>query len=80
MRKAWTESIDDFERVRVKTVLCDLKPSSKHSGGPAQSRRHSTGHEKTLLAAGLLHSDDDFWPDHCRGFGDVPDAPHLIRM
>ena len=52
----WT--IDDFERVRVKTpVLCDLKPSGKYlavdlhrAGGVPQVM-------KTLLAAGLLHGD-----------------------
>ncbi len=51
-------TIDDFERVRVKTpVLCDLKPSGKYlavdlhlAGGIPQVM-------KTLLAAGLLHGD-----------------------
>jgi dihydroxy-acid dehydratase len=52
----WT--IDDFERVRVKTpVLCDLKPSGKYlavdlhlAGGIPQVM-------KMLLDAGLLHGD-----------------------
>ena len=52
----WT--IDDFERVRVKTpVLCDLKPSGKYlavdlhrAGGVPQVM-------KMLLVAGLLHGD-----------------------
>ena len=51
-------SMDDFERVRVKTpVLCDLKPSGKYlavdlhrAGGVPQVM-------KMLLNAGLLHGD-----------------------
>jgi dihydroxy-acid dehydratase len=53
---AWT--IDDFERIRVKTpVLCDMKPSGKYvmtdlhqAGGVPQVM-------KLLLEAGLLHGD-----------------------
>ena len=52
----WT--IDDFERVRVKTpVLCDLKPSGKYLAVDLHRAGGIPQVMKTLLAAGLLHGD-----------------------
>ena len=52
----WT--IDDFERVRVKTpVLCDLKPSGKYLAVDLHKAGGIPQVMKTLLAAGLLHGD-----------------------
>ena len=53
---AW--SIDDFERIRVKTpVLCDLKPSGKYLAVDLHRAGGIPQVMKTLLAAGLLHGD-----------------------
>ena len=52
----WT--IDDFERIRVKTpVLCDLKPSGKYLAVDLHKAGGIPQVMKTLLAAGLLHGD-----------------------
>jgi len=52
----WT--IDDFERVRVKTpVLCDLKPSGKYLAVDLHRAGGIPQVMKTLLVAGLLHGD-----------------------
>ncbi|MDB5895643.1 MAG: dihydroxy-acid dehydratase, partial [Rhodoferax sp.] len=52
----WT--IDDFERVRVKTpVLCDLKPSGKYLAVDLHQAGGIPQVMKTLLVAGLLHGD-----------------------
>ena len=52
----WT--IDDFERIRVKTpVLCDLKPSGKYLAVDLHRAGGIPQVMKTLLAAGLLHGD-----------------------
>jgi dihydroxy-acid dehydratase len=52
----WT--IDDFERVRVRTpVLCDLKPSGKYLAVDLHRAGGIPQVMKTLLAGGLLHGD-----------------------
>ncbi len=52
----WT--IEDFERVRVKTpVLCDLKPSGKYLAVDLHRAGGIPQVMKTLLVAGLLHGD-----------------------
>jgi dihydroxy-acid dehydratase len=52
----WT--IDDFERVRVKTpVLCDLKPSGRYLAVDLHRAGGIPQVMKTLLSAGLLHGD-----------------------
>ena len=52
----WT--IDDFERIRVKTpVLCDLKPSGKYLAVDLHKAGGIPQVMKTLLVAGLLHGD-----------------------
>ena len=52
----WT--IDDFERVRVKTpVLCDLKPSGRYLAVDLHRAGGIPQVMKTLLVAGLLHGD-----------------------
>ena len=52
----WT--IDDFERVRVKTpVLCDLKPSGQYLAVDLHQAGGIPQVMKTLLSAGLLHGD-----------------------
>ena len=52
----WT--IDDFERVRVKTpVLCDLKPSGKYLAVDLHRAGGIPQVMKVLLNAGLLHGD-----------------------
>ncbi|MEO8024328.1 dihydroxy-acid dehydratase [Polaromonas sp.] len=52
----WT--IDDFERVRVKTpVLCDLKPSGKYLAVDLHQAGGIPQVMKMLLKAGLLHGD-----------------------
>jgi dihydroxy-acid dehydratase len=71
-------SIDDFERIRVRTpVLCDLKPSGKYlavdlhrAGGVPQIM-------KMLLVAGLLHGDCITISGQtiAEVLKDVPDAP-----
>ena len=51
-------SIDDFERVRVRTpVLCDLKPSGKYLAVDLHKAGGIPQIMKTLLVAGLLHGD-----------------------
>jgi dihydroxy-acid dehydratase len=51
-------SIDDFERVRVKTpVLCDLKPSGRYLAVDLHRAGGIPQVMKTLLSAGLLHGD-----------------------
>ena len=51
-------SIDDFERIRVRTpVLCDLKPSGKYLAVDLHKAGGIPQVMKTLLAAGLLHGD-----------------------
>ncbi len=51
-------SIDDFERIRVKTpVLCDLKPSGKYLAVDLHKAGGVPQIMKTLLVAGLLHGD-----------------------
>ena len=51
-------SIDDFERIRVKTpVLCDLKPSGKYLAVDLHKAGGIPQIMKTLLVAGLLHGD-----------------------
>ena len=52
----WT--IDDFERVRVKTpVLCDLKPSGQYLAVDLHRAGGIPQVMKMLLGAGLLHGD-----------------------
>jgi dihydroxy-acid dehydratase len=52
----WT--IEDFERVRVKTpVLCDLKPSGKYLAVDLHRAGGIPPVMNTLLVAGLLHGD-----------------------
>ena len=52
----WT--IEDFERIRVKTpVLCNLKPSGKYLAVDLHRAGGIPQVMKTLLAAGLLHGD-----------------------
>ena len=52
----WT--IDDFERIRVKTpVLCDLKPSGKYLAVDLHKAGGIPQVMKMLLKAGLLHGD-----------------------
>ena len=52
----WT--IDDFERIRVKTpVLCDLKPSGKYLAVDLHKAGGIPQVMKMLLVAGLLHGD-----------------------
>ena len=52
----WT--IDDFERVRVRTpVLCNLKPSGKYLAVDLHQAGGIPQVMKILLAAGLLHGD-----------------------
>ncbi|MEO8859629.1 MAG: dihydroxy-acid dehydratase [Burkholderiaceae bacterium] len=51
-------SIDDFERVRVRTpVLCDLKPSGKYLAVDLHKAGGIPQIMKMLLVAGLLHGD-----------------------
>ncbi|MDT4838250.1 Dihydroxy-acid dehydratase [compost metagenome] len=51
-------SIDDFERVRVKTpVLCDLKPSGRYLAVDLHRAGGIPQVMKVLLKAGLLHGD-----------------------
>jgi dihydroxy-acid dehydratase len=52
----WT--IDDFERIRLKTpVLCDLKPSGKYVATDLHRAGGVPQVMKVLLEAGLLHGD-----------------------
>ena len=71
-------SIDDFERVRVKTpVLCDLKPSGKYLAVDLHRAGGIPQVMKTLLAAGLLHGDclTISGQTIAEVLKDVPDAP-----
>ncbi|MFM9902452.1 MAG: dihydroxy-acid dehydratase [Polaromonas sp.] len=71
-------SIDDFERVRVKTpVLCDLKPSGKYLAVDLHKAGGTPQVMKTLLAAGLLHGDclTISGQTIAEVLADVPDVP-----
>ncbi len=71
-------SIDDFERVRVRTpVLCDLKPSGKYLAVDLHRAGGIPQVMKTLLAAGLLHGDclTISGQTIAEVLKDVPDAP-----
>ncbi len=72
----WT--IDDFERIRVKTpVLCDLKPSGKYLAVDLHRAGGIPQVMKTLLVAGLLHGDclTISGQTIAEVLKDVPDAP-----
>ena len=72
----WT--IDDFERVRVKTpVLCDLKPSGSYLAVDLHRAGGIPQVMKTLLVAGLLHGDCLTISGRtiAEVLADVPDAP-----
>ena len=72
----WT--IDDFERVRVKTpVLCDLKPSGKYLAVDLHKAGGIPQVMKTLLVAGLLHGDCITISGQtiAQVLVDIPDAP-----
>ncbi|MGC1172940.1 dihydroxy-acid dehydratase [Polaromonas sp.] len=72
----WT--IDDFERVRVKTpVLCDLKPSGKYLAVDLHQAGGIPQVMKMLLKAGLLHGDclTITGQPIAEVLKDVPDAP-----
>ncbi len=72
----WT--IDDFERIRVRTpVLCDLKPSGKYLAVDLHRAGGIPQVMKTLLAAGLLHGDCITITGQtiAEVLKDVPDAP-----
>ena len=72
----WT--IDDFERVRVKTpVLCDLKPSGKYLAVDLHKAGGIPQVMKMLLVAGLLHGDCITISGQtiAEVLADIPDAP-----
>ena len=72
----WT--IEDFERVRVKTpVLCDLKPSGKYLAVDLHQAGGIPQVMKMLLKAGLLHGDclTIEGKTIAEVLKDVPDAP-----
>jgi dihydroxy-acid dehydratase len=72
----WT--IDDFERIRVKTpVLCDLKPSGKYLAVDLHRAGGIPQVMKVLLNAGLLHGDCITISGQtvAEVLADVPDAP-----
>jgi dihydroxy-acid dehydratase len=72
----WT--IEDFERVRVKTpVLCDLKPSGKYLAVDLHRAGGIPQVMKTLLVAGLLHGDclTITGQTIAEVLADIPDAP-----
>jgi dihydroxy-acid dehydratase len=72
----WT--IDDFERIRVKTpVLCDLKPSGKYLAVDLHKAGGIPQVMKMLLKAGLLHGDCITISGQtiAEVLKDVPDAP-----
>ena len=72
----WT--IDDFERVRVKTpVLCDLKPSGKYLAVDLHRAGGIPQVMKLLLSAGLLHGDCITITGQtvAEVLRDIPDAP-----
>ena len=71
-------SIDDFERVRVKTpVLCDLKPSGKYLAVDLHRAGGIPQVMKMLLVAGLLHGDCMTISGQtvAETLADVPDVP-----
>ena len=71
-------SIDDFERIRVKTpVLCDLKPSGKYLAVDLHKAGGIPQVMKTLLVAGLLHGDclTISGQTIAEVLSDIPDAP-----
>ena len=71
-------SIDDFERIRVKTpVLCDLKPSGKYLAVDLHQAGGIPQVMKMLLKAGLLHGDCVTISGQtiAEVLKDVPDAP-----
>ena len=72
----WT--IDDFERIRVRTpVLCDLKPSGKYLAVDLHRAGGIPQVMKMLLVAGLLHGDCITITGQtiAEVLKDVPDAP-----
>ncbi len=72
----WT--IEDFERVRVKTpVLCDLKPSGRYLAVDLHRAGGIPQVMKTLLVAGLLHGDclTITGQTIAEVLADIPDAP-----
>ncbi len=72
----WT--IDDFERVRVKTpVLCDLKPSGRYLAVDLHRAGGIPQVMKTLLSAGLLHGECITISGQtiAEVLRDIPDAP-----
>ncbi len=72
----WT--IDDFERVRVRTpVLCDLKPSGKYLAVDLHRAGGIPQVMKTLLKAGLLHGDclTITGQTVAEVLADIPDSP-----
>jgi len=72
----WT--IDDFERIRVKTpVLCDLKPSGKYLAVDLHRAGGIPQVMKTLLVDGLLNGDclTISGQTIAQVLADVPDAP-----
>ncbi len=72
----WT--IDDFERIRVKTpVLCDLKPSGKYLAVDLHQAGGIPQVMKMLLKAGLLHGDclTISGQTIAEVLKDIPDAP-----
>lgn len=72
----WT--IDDFERIRVKTpVLCDLKPSGRYLAVDLHRAGGIPQVMKTLLVAGLLNGDclTISGQTIAQVLADVPDAP-----
>jgi dihydroxy-acid dehydratase len=71
-------SIDDFERIRVKTpVLCDLKPSGKYLAVDLHQAGGIPQVMKMLLKAGLLHGDCITISGQtiAEVLKDIPDAP-----
>jgi dihydroxy-acid dehydratase len=71
-------SIDDFERIRVKTpVLCDLKPSGKYLAVDLHQAGGIPQVMKMLLKAGLLHGDCVTISGQtiAEVLKDIPDAP-----
>ncbi len=71
-------SIDDFERIRVRTpVLCDLKPSGKYLAVDLHKAGGVPQIMKMLLVAGLLHGDCMTISGQtiAEVLKDVPDAP-----
>src|SRR5206468_2878448 len=72
----WT--IDDFERIRVRTpVLCDLKPSGRYVATDLHRAGGIPQVMKMLLAHGLLHGDclTVTGQTIAEVLKDVPDAP-----